>query len=159
MPQIKFLNRFVLANILKNFRWLKIRLHDILNNLNCPRCYSLSLRYSIYKVQFASHRFAVTAFELYHTQFRLSRTFFKFFQTFLRRFLRSLLAEQPRYVSTSASICQVLFSVLFKFLSDLLFYFVASRRLAYTSIYPPFCQAFFPFFLFILGLIFQILWV
>ena len=26
--QIKFLNKFVLANILKNFRWLKIRLHE-----------------------------------------------------------------------------------------------------------------------------------
>ena len=108
MPQIKFLNKFVLANILKNFRWLKF-VYTKLKHLKCPRCYSLSLRYSIYKVQFATHRFAVTAFELYHAQFRLSRTFFKFFQTFLRGFLRSLLAEQPRYVSTSASICQALF--------------------------------------------------
>ena len=42
-----------------------------------------SLRYSIYKVQ---TRFPKKAFELYHTQFRLSRTFFEFFQTFSRRF-------------------------------------------------------------------------
>ena len=153
------MNRFVLANILKNFRWLKIRLHDILNNLNCPRCYSLSLRYSIYKVQFAPHRFAVTAFELYHTQFRLSRTFFKFFQTFLRGFLRSLLAEQPRYVSTSASICQALFQFFSSFFR--ICCFILSPRgdlhiLAYT---PRFVKHYFPFFLFISGLIFQILWV
>ena len=52
VPQIKFLNKFVLANILKNFRWLKFDFNRNLNNLyNCPRCYSLSLRYSIYKVQ------------------------------------------------------------------------------------------------------------
>ena len=52
MPQIKFLNKFVLANILKNFRWLKFDFNRNLNNFyNCPRCYSLSLRYSIYKVQ------------------------------------------------------------------------------------------------------------
>ena len=55
VPQIKFLNKFVLANILKNFRWLKF-VYTILNLniLKCPRCYSLSLRYSIYKVQIRS---------------------------------------------------------------------------------------------------------
>ena len=79
------MNKFVLANILKNFRWLKIRLHDILNNLNCPRCYSLSLRYSIYKVQSRS-RLTAEARLSYHSSFHLSRTFFKFFQISLSGF-------------------------------------------------------------------------
>ena len=66
MPQIKFLNKFVLANILKNFRWLKFDFNRNLNNLhNCPRCYSLSLRYSIYKVQTRSFRSFLSAANFY----------------------------------------------------------------------------------------------
>ena len=112
MPQIKFLNKFVLANILKNFRWLKIRLHDFkLKHLKCPRCYSLSLRYSIYKVQSRS-RLTAEACLSYHTLFHLSRTFFKFFQISLSGFdsIFAVTSRRLGYISTSFFICQELFS-------------------------------------------------
>ena len=72
------MNKFVLANILKNFRWLKFDYSKLKQFINCPRCYSLSLRYSIYKVQtrFPLSRLACL---LYHSSVTLSRTFFKFF--------------------------------------------------------------------------------
>ena len=90
MPQIKFLNKFVLANILKNFRWLKIRLHDSkLKHLKCPRCYSLSLRYSIYKVQtrsFWSISFAANLFILAHCVESVKYFFQVFSDSFSFRF-------------------------------------------------------------------------
>ena len=75
------MNKFVLANILKNFRWLKIRLHDSkLKHLKCPRCYSLSLRYSIYKVQTAlAHR--RSSFILSHSV-SFVKNFFQVFSNF-----------------------------------------------------------------------------
>ena len=124
MPQIKFLNKFVLANILKNFRWLKIRLHDSkLKHLKCPRCYSLSLRYSIYKVQSRS-RLTAEARLSYHTLFHLSRTFFKFFQIFSSRFdsVVRVTSRRLEHLTTSRSICQELFSSFFKFLFASVFF-------------------------------------
>ena len=113
----------------------------------------MSLRYSIYKVQTSLSALA-SAFAFYHTQFHLSRTFFKFFQIFLRDFSARCSREQLRYVSTSALICQALFSRFCKFRTDSLFICAARKRLAYTSTHPPFCQAlFFQFFPFILHLL------
>ena len=48
--QIKFLNNLLLALITQEFSLAVFRLR-LNNSINCPRCFSLSLRYSIYKVQ------------------------------------------------------------------------------------------------------------
>ena len=83
------MNKFVLANILKNFRWLKIRLHDSkLKHLKCPRCYSLSCI-----IQFT--RYSQLAF-----------------------CGRSCVRRELFYINTSFRICQELFSSFFKFLFD-----------------------------------------
>ena len=121
-------------------------IHELLNkSINLSKVFKFV--FTLFNLQ-GTVRFPLSrsAFAFYHTQAGLSRTFFKFFQTFLRGFCCLLLAEQLRYVSTSSVICQALFSSSCKFLSDLLFFSAARRRLAYTSTPPPFCQALFHLF-------------
>ena len=146
MPQIKFLNKFVLANILKNFRWLKFDFNRNLNNLyNCPRCYSLSLRYSIYKVQTRSFRSFLSAANFYILA-HLVELVKNFFQVFSNSFLCSLRSRlspfitQLLYVIIFTSFCQEAFSCFLKF-SDLFLSF--AERLAYISIPYSLCQALF----------------
>ena len=140
------MNRFVLANILKNFRWLKIRLHDSkLKHLKCPRCYSLSLRYSIYKVQTRSFRSFLSAANFYILAHlvELVKNFFHVFSNSFLCSLRSRLSPfitQLLYVIIFTSFCQEVFSCFLKF-SDLFLSF--AERLAYISIPYSLCQALF----------------
>ena len=136
-----------LANILKNFRWLKIRFYTILKHLKCPRCYSLSLRYSIYKVQCPLFRSRWQLIYSSTLKFICQELFSSFFKFLWGVSIARCSREQLRYVSTSASICQALFSRFFKFLTDLLFICAARKRLAYTSTQTHFCQALFYKFL------------
>ena len=105
-----FLNNLLLAILLKNFRWLKIRLHDILNNSSIVQgVYSSSLRYSIYKVQNSLNRSAVSLFNLAH----LSSFVKNFFQVFTFFFSRwhcfAPLTGALQYNNRSIPFCQALF--------------------------------------------------
>ena len=118
------MNKFVLANILKNFRWLKIRLHDSkLKHLKCPRCYSLSciIQFTRYSQLAFCGRSCVRR-ELFYinTSFRICQELFSSFFKFLfdvncapgcSPFITQLI-----YDITRSSICQALFLVLLNFL-------------------------------------------
>ena len=112
----------------------------------------MSLRYSIYKVQTRCFALADSFLILSHSV-PFVKNFFQVFVNFSEGFSARCSREQLRYVSTSASICQALFSKTFKFLSDSLFIWAARKRPAYISIRLLFCQALFFQFLnfFILG--------
>ena len=105
---------FSLAVIISSYtRFLK-------QSINCPRCYSLSLRYSIYKVQTRRFALADSFLILSHSE-PFVKNFFQAFSIFSEVIFACCSREQLRYVSTSAFICQALFSSSCKFLSDLLF--------------------------------------
>ena len=113
------MNKFVLANILKNFRWLKIRLHDSkLKHLKCPRCYSLSLRYSIYKVQ-SLRRFR-RSLVILSQLFSFVKNFFQVFTNFFER-IRFSCSLSPRgdlgILAHRLSFVKNFFQILFNFFS------------------------------------------
>jgi len=114
VAQIKFLNNLLLAILLKNFRWLKIRLHDILNNSSIVQGVIVCL--TLFNLQgTVAVAFAVSLLIL-------SRSF-----PFVKNFF-------------------LLFSNFFELIS---YQAPSSRRLAYISIYTPFCQVvFYDFFQF-----------
>ena len=144
MPQIKFLNKFVLANILKNFRWLKIRLHDSkLKHFKCPRCYSLSLRYSIYKVQTRCFALADSLFILAHSE-AFVKNFFQVFSIFSEVF-RLLVAFLSNFAMLAhpKSFVKKFFQILSNFFRICCSLGVTRRRLAYISTQAAICQALF----------------
>ena len=105
----------------------------------------MSLRYSIYKVQ--TSRFALAhSFLILSRSASFVKNFFQVFSNFSEVFIACCSREQLRYVSTSAFICQALFSRFFKFRTDSLFICAARKQLAYIS--TPFfnCQALFSIF-------------
>ena len=110
MPQIKVLNNLLLAKLLKNFRWLFLfaLIHELLNkSIICPRCLSLSLRYSIYKVQCLS--LSRISFCILPHSISFVKNFFQVFSNFFEAFRLASLAQQPSYISTLAFICQAFF--------------------------------------------------
>ena len=111
--KIKVLNNLLLAKLLKNFRWLFLfaLIHELLNkSINLSKVFKFVFTlFNLQGTDFAAS-LSLTAFRLYHISFHLSRTFFKFLSVFSSCEVRSLLAEQLRYVSTSSLICQELFS-------------------------------------------------
>ena len=88
IAQIKFLNNLLLAILLKNFVGccFSISLELLNKSIYLSKVFSLSLRYSIYKVQSRSLSQArlgsPRTFICYHILSNLSRTFFKFFEVF-----------------------------------------------------------------------------
>ena len=80
--KIPFLNNLLLAFITQEFSLAVFRLR-LNNSINCPRCFSLSLRYSIYKVQpfalslelFYLNTFLRTCQALFSCFFRFSEVF------------------------------------------------------------------------------------
>ena len=131
---------FSLAVLIRSYTRTLKQIHLI-----CPRCYSLSLRYSIYKVQSCCFAFADSFCILPHL-ISFVKNFFQVFSNFFDLWFRSLLGEQLRYVSTFGFICQALFSNSFQIRPLRCSLGAARRRLAYTSTPPPFCQALFSLF-------------
>ena len=63
------------------------------NSINCPRCYSLSLRYSIYKVQPLSLELSAESFMILSSNTEFVKHFFQFFQKRFASFLRPQIAR------------------------------------------------------------------
>ena len=70
------------------------------------------------------------------------RFFSKFFELWRSRSMLSLFITQLFKFTTFDSICQELFSFLFKFLSNLALFSCPCGQLGYTTTAPSFCQAF-----------------
>ena len=84
------------------------------------------------------------------------KNFFQVFSNFFEVFRLASLAQQLIYISTSAFICQVLFSGIFKFLSDSLFTWPPAGDLHILAYTFHFVKHYFSIFLTFLFLIFPI---
>ena len=119
-------------------------------NLYLSKVFSLSLRYSIYKVQTSSLSQArlgsPRTFICYHILSNLSRTFFKFFQILFDVVLHSRTLSfiaQLCYHTTEKFVCQELFQVFSNFFSLRFDVFRSRGQLRYISTSFVVCQAFF----------------
>ena len=108
-----FLNNLLLAILLKNFRWLKIRLHDILNNSSIVQGVIVCL----YVIQFTRYRRRRSRGQLLHSIILISicQVLFSSSSKFLRVFRLPVARSDPFILAQPFSFVKNFFQVFSNF--------------------------------------------